>query len=634
MAKGFHHQLFKIVHLTLLVGLLVAPLFSLSSQSNIQTEKSPSEKIMEFADLAGKAKYNNTIKAISYCDSAMLLLREFPDPIQEGEIWEAYGSTYYIKGEFDKAFENFINAKNIYDALGLEEKIAQSYNQLGLIYISQDDLVKAIKILNQAVEINLRYEKYDELSKNHTNLGIAKVTQSEYKNAVDFFQKSIFFAEKVENNKLIARNYTFLGECMLELNALDSSEYHYKKALQMTDPNNEWDICFVKAGYAKLLLKKGEYNQAMVQGMESLTLAKNLDAQWEMERIYKILADVQEARGKHAEALQLYKQYKQVSDSLMTVEKNKEILQLEISNKELENDRLKINNQLQQSEIQVKNIWLGVGLGIMVIFILGIFVLYLNYQKKIEHSKVLEAINNTIEEKNVELEKANKTKSRMFSIISHDLVNPLSSIQGILEFVKNETITKEEFYDILDKLIQHLSIVNLTINNLLHWSRNEIHGKANTEEKVNIKQLIEEAVNLMAPTAERFKIDMKVVLCPEEVFMKANENEISLMIRNLVSNAIKFTPKQGKILVKCETLKSDQFILSVEDTGVGLSENQIKNILNFQSRNYTKGLHGESGTGLGLLFCMQTIEMHGGKLDIQSEIGEGSKFSVIINRVT
>jgi signal transduction histidine kinase len=231
-----------------------------------------------------------------------------------------------------------------------------------------------------------------------------------------------------------------------------------------------------------------------------------------------------------------------------------------------------------------------------------------------------------IRKKNLELEEHNATKDKFFSIISHDLKGPLSSLTSFSGLLINhtESLTKAEIQTLARDLDQSVKNLFSLLENLLEWSRSQTGAIEIKWEAFDIMVLLKENRNLLLVQAQNKQI--KIRLEGEEKFIVfADPNIISTVIRNLLSNAIKFTPTGGEIVLKIERIESGVRVL-INDKGVGISESIIHKLFRLEVKHSTKGTADEPGTGLGLILCKEFVEKNGGTIGVHSEEGKGSSF--------
>ncbi len=229
-----------------------------------------------------------------------------------------------------------------------------------------------------------------------------------------------------------------------------------------------------------------------------------------------------------------------------------------------------------------------------------------------------------------ELRLLNATKDKFFSIIAHDLKNPFNSLLGFSDLLKNDFDMYEKkdikkFINIMYESSKHG--FNL-LENLLQWSRSQTGRIAYIPNTVIINDVIKGCVNLLETSAHKKGIKIYKDI-PETLETRGDIEMLSTVFRNLISNAIKFTPEGGRIKIKSRTT-SRNVEVSVIDTGVGISEEKINSLFRIEKQVSTFGTNNEKGTGLGLILCKEFIDKHGGKIKVRSERKNGSEFKVIL----
>jgi PAS domain S-box-containing protein len=235
-----------------------------------------------------------------------------------------------------------------------------------------------------------------------------------------------------------------------------------------------------------------------------------------------------------------------------------------------------------------------------------------------------------IEEKikgfNEELKSLNASKDKFFSIIAHDLKSPLSGLLGFTEILADEfdELQMEEVKEFIGHSHQSAKNLNALLENLLEWSRIQTGNFAFEPSKVNVESVFDDIISLFNQNARNKKIRIeKNVDTAKDVF--ADKNMFKTIVRNLVSNAIKFTKENGSVYLTA--LANEKFVtISVQDTGIGLSQANIDKLFRIDVNYTTPGTNQERGTGLGLILCKELVEKNGGKIWVESEIGKGTKF--------
>ncbi len=236
-----------------------------------------------------------------------------------------------------------------------------------------------------------------------------------------------------------------------------------------------------------------------------------------------------------------------------------------------------------------------------------------------------------LQESNRNLQKLNNTKDRLFSVIAHDVRSPFNTIMGFSSLVKemaseggNVLITEYAGY-INESSNQVLAL----LENLLYWARtqtNEIHPKPMV---IHVQDIFEDNLSLLKESFIKKDIALDSSSLDKNIEFKADMDMIRMVVRNILSNAIKFTPHEGTIILKAFNTKN-QLRVEIEDTGKGLTAEEIEKILESNNIYSTPGTHGEKGSGLGLTICKEFVELHDGRLIVENIDGQGSRFGFVI----
>jgi len=230
--------------------------------------------------------------------------------------------------------------------------------------------------------------------------------------------------------------------------------------------------------------------------------------------------------------------------------------------------------------------------------------------------------------KNEELLKTNAEKDKFFSIIAHDLRSPFNSFLGLTEIMAEElpSLTMAQVQDLAISMKKSATNLFSLLENLLKWAQIQQGVVPFISEVVRLKPLVDDCVATAYETARNKGIDI-IETIPENILVFADSNMLQSVIRNLVSNAIKFTPGGGRVILSANVTCNNNVEITINDTGIGMSQTMIDNLFRIDVQTGRKGTEGELSTGLGLLLCKEFIEKHGGHICVESEVGKGSKFS-------
>lgn len=235
-----------------------------------------------------------------------------------------------------------------------------------------------------------------------------------------------------------------------------------------------------------------------------------------------------------------------------------------------------------------------------------------------------------IEHQNQELQKLLSTKDKLFSIIGHDLRNPLNTILGFSELVRKQrkTLKKEQIIEYNGFIHQSSRSMYNLLENLLLWARAQQNAETITAEQIKLRNIVINSMLLLNASASTkgIKIENNI---PKNTEVFADKPMISTIIRNLISNAIKFTNSGGKIEINAKSNKSST-VFSISDNGIGIQDSMQKNLFRIDVSHNTKGTSGEEGTGLGLLICKEFAEKNGGNIQVKSSPGKGTTVYVTL----
>jgi ligand-binding sensor domain-containing protein/signal transduction histidine kinase len=243
---------------------------------------------------------------------------------------------------------------------------------------------------------------------------------------------------------------------------------------------------------------------------------------------------------------------------------------------------------------------------------------------------LIELQKSEIIEKNNRLNELNAAKDRFFSIIAHDLRNPFNTITGLTDIllITLNNIDPVKLQKNLENIRTSSQQAHELLENLLLWARTQTETMVFRPEILNLQELVEESLSLIAIQASRKTIAITTDYgnCSP---VRADVNMIRTILRNLLTNAIKFTNRNGEVHVSVSA-NNGFCLLSVKDTGIGMSAEKAKNLFNIDVSSKTKGTEQEPGTGLGLILCKELVEKHGGMIQVESEAGKGSEFRVFL----
>lgn len=252
----------------------------------------------------------------------------------------------------------------------------------------------------------------------------------------------------------------------------------------------------------------------------------------------------------------------------------------------------------------------------------------IEYQAEILASNTeLNNYNVEIEQQKEELDELNTIKTKMFSVISHDLRLPLYGLRNLFKSIQENDLPADEIKLLLPDVVKDLSGTTDMMENMLQWAKSQMKGETLTPDVLNMTEIVKNLLRALNIQATNKQIDLQLMKS-EIVYAFADQGMMETVLRNLISNAIKFTPPEGSISIQLQ--EAGDFIeASVTDTGIGMNEETMNKI--FASEYFsTKGTSNESGTGLGLMICRDFVRKNGGEISVKSTPGKGTTFTFTV----
>jgi signal transduction histidine kinase len=419
----------------------------------------------------------------------------------------------------------------------------------------------------------------------------------DYRNSFVFNKKALQLDSLVGNMRALGVSYFQTAQDEYYLHNTEKSIEYLNKSIEITST----------IGYLNILIK-----------------ARNL------------LAEIYFDQGKAVQAYHQIKLAYQIKDSLFSAERTGQIQEMQslyqLENKENTIRLLEQENALKEQQVtnqRTFTIFLLVGI---VLLLLLIFVLSRLRVIQNRANNVLEIKNRAIEQQKEEMEvqaeslqQLNRLKSKLFSVISHDLRGPIANLQSLLELLTNQVLAPQEFVAVSDKLKGNLDVTQRTLENLLNWSLSQMDGIKTEHEIVDIKSSLDEACRLLEEVAKRKNVSLENST-HETIQVVADPNQLQLILRNLIHNAIKFSKVNGKVLISA-SVKDNLCLVQIKDFGIGMTKAEIGMIMASQEYFTRAGTQQEKGTGLGLLLCKEFIMRHGGNLNFESTAGKETTVS-------
>jgi signal transduction histidine kinase len=538
----------------------------------------------------------------------------------------------YVEDELLIEAVQLLTKKNYSDAYvkvkQFQENSGQKTNPFSLLL--EADILYKTKSYSKALEM---YKQILESHGNDLNIRFYSLINigniywthlKKYEEATLFYKKaqSILKENSCQEKKLLV--YLGLGNVYLYSKNFVESEVSYNKALKIyQDKNDAKNIGVVYSNLANLFYEQYQDNKAESYFLKAYEALKNTSYIKDQQQVLFNLYAVNEGLGKYKEALDYLSRSNILKDSIWNRDKVWELAEKdkEISIAKKDNELL---IQREITEAQTRRLQWSAGILILVLLFLG--TLFYSYKNKVKQNKIITA-------QKGELEKLNHTKNYLFSVISHDLRSPVKRLvkqqQNVLKKIQNKDVAVLE--ESAGSALTIAEGLNHLLNNVLHWSLEQ-----------NDQMLFEKKVQLLAPVIQQVLFDFNLLLKEKKialktfledgVFAEIDRESLKVILRNLIDNAIKYTPEHGIISMTTSTT-DDWCQIQVEDSGVGISKEQLEQINTLQELSVEK-INRSKGVGLGLLLCTTLTKKNGGTFLVQAELNKGTKVVLSFPRVT
>ena len=574
-------------------------------------------------------------------NQAIKIYKEFKDSLSLIKVFNSQAINYQMKGNVDLAFEAFLRSLDYAKKTGDKPTILNTLLNIGVMYDNNKDYENCLKYYNEA----LLYA--DDNNKNLLALlqsYIAEVylTQKNTNKAEEYLKKAIENSKLSNDSKSLIWAYSSLGSIQLDKKNYKAAEDYFKKSLNLArNTDYKLEIIHTLTDLGKYYNRINNFAEAEKYLKEASELAEELNSLIDMSNINSELASLYYNTGNYKKAYEFRLKYKEFSDSLYVISNNERIAEIqtkhELKQKESETKLLKHENELQKKIISSQKIIAIVFSLLAIAAIVFIWILLRNRKKILKARDLLIIKNEEIEnnrkeisEKKRVLAELNTTKDKFFSIIAHDLKNPIAAFVNISELLEQdyEILSVADKKEIISQMnVSSQNLIRL-LENLLTWSRLSSNKIDVYPENVVMSDIVEASIHPYMQSAKNKKIRLNINI-PDNLVIATDKFIFQTIIGNIVNNAIKFSNQHSEISIML-VAQNGRYLFSVKDHGIGIEESQLRNIFLLGKISAGRGTMGEPGTGLGLVLVKELVDKLNWQIEVKSKINIGSEFLLII----
>ncbi len=581
------------------------------------------------------------------------------------------GVLYDEQENYLLALDYYQKSLKIKEALGDKMGVMASCNNIGGIYTIQGNYPLALDYHQKSLKIREEVGDKRGISRSFNNIGNIYYRQGNYPLASEYYQKSLKIQEEIGDKR--GKTYTLDGLALTaqKQGAYDKSIAYAQEALQIAQEIEATiEVSSLIATLYQAYKRKGDYAKALeyhelykttndsLFNIEKSKKIANLEAQADIERNQKEIAILNKNQVILEKDNQLQKAAKESERTeRLAIEKQKEANELFAMAKQekdkrkqdslynlaqqrqLESDKFSAESKAQKLQIQqakeAKDAQQRVLYVVLAGLVVALILAYLAYRSRQAEKRAkneVEAQKEEITLQAEQLESANKTKDQLFTIIAHDLRSPMTAFQGLNKQIKFFLAKdRPEKLEQLGENIEKASTrLNSLLDNLLQWAMLQKQVIQVNLQPVDLQEATTHSLSHFEGLAQSQQVVLHQEVGKESI--TTDYNVLQTILRNLLSNALKFTPEGGDIYLAYQR-EGRQGILSVRDTGAGMSAEKVANLFQGIQFKSEQGLRGEKGTGIGLQLCYELAQQINGTLKVASQEGKGSVFSLILNDI-
>ena len=595
------------------------------------------------------------------------------------------GISYGIRSKLDSALYYFSLAYNQSQKINYAIGMGKSLSDIGFAYDRLDDKKEAIKYYMQSLQILRTVNNKRLINQCITNIGSLYFDLKQFKTAETYFAQCLTSATESKDEAGIGYALYTLGNCYQAMRQDDKALDYLKRSLairqKLGDVNgtglvqralgivydhkkqyplaistledalknirslkDNYEESAVLAIMADVYNDMQHYDKAITVGLQSLRIAYEIKSKLAAIDALEKLVTAYHGKNQIGKAFTYQTTYIKTQDSLLNEKALKDVNETEFVRIRTENAKLSKSNRIIESRNidnlarlnQYSNV-IVVTLSILGMVVLMLFVLYKRNREKQITNKLLQqqkeeiaAINQELSTQmqltatqNAELAKLNEVKNKFFSIISHDLRGPLATLQSLFMVYREGGIGEDELNMLITQLEDTILSTGAFLDNLLEWSKNQLEGMVVKPVNYNISDCIADNIHLFTTKINQKKLTI-INLAIRPILVYADGNMIDLVIRNLLSNSIKFCNTGDRITLTTEII-GKTVIIGIKDTGPGINDADRERLFKLE-HTISSGTHGEKGNHLGLILCKDMITQNNGKIWFESQQGKGTTF--------
>ncbi|PQJ11309.1 hypothetical protein CJD36_005775 [Flavipsychrobacter stenotrophus] len=537
------------------------------------------------------------------------------------------GSIYMELGNYPESIKYYLESSKVYEQQQNVTGLLTCLTGIANVYSLLGNNVKAEEYVIKSLSLQNGKSKSHETISFYVDIGAVYTTIKNFDKGLLFFKKALHLSDSIGDSYWRNICLADIAETYYNMGNLDSSFAIYTACVKNLETVYDIDVnTVVNTGLGKILIKQGKTKEGITYLLKSFDIARENRIKDEIVENAEELSKAYEQLSTYDKALLYRKIYEVYKDSLFNEKSEKHIQQLQFDYQLEKNKTIAHNKSVRQTTI-ILSLIAG-----LISFVVIIILLFRSRQVEKMNKEKSIILANEVKQQSIKLEELNTFKDKTFSVLSHDLRGPISGFTGTMAMLDKKQITQQEFDEIRPEINKQLDALNLLLENLLGWSKNHMQGGASVSAlPVNMHTVANDNIDLFENTTNKKTITI-VNNIPADLNAFADRGQVDIIFRNLLNNAIKFTGTNGTITLNGK-ISGSNTIVSITDTGVGMTTNQMDKLFGIATEKSTYGTDGEKGIGIGLILCYEFIKANKGDLTVTSTPGAGTTFNIILPSV-
>lgn len=533
-------------------------------------------------------------------------------------------SLYYAEGNYEEAIRLYNEAYQIDLQSGNNSRQSTSLNNMGRIYVDWGKYETGLEYYFRSAALLDTTADRRIMAVRYNNIGMAYQLMKKHREAIKWIEKARLIDEEEGMVLRLGTRYFNLATSLTALREYGKAGVYFEKADSFYMAAEQIPaLAKVHAGFGQMFLEQGNPSRAIFHFLKSLEYAETGGSLPEQSLIYNQLYRFYKQIGDFEQALRFHEQYTAIRDSVFNLEVSGQVEEMEVqyqtAQKEAEIVRLEGENKARLREASFRRRqrnWAFAGLGVLLIFMAGLLRLFSTVKRQ----------KSVLASQNQELEQLNHTQNRLFGIISHDLRNAMAAYQSSAKMITYhlEKGHPEKLLPLAPEIRRNARNLSGMLENLLQWSLLRMKGVDPEKKSVSLRTEAAKVVELVRDYAQAKSTVIDTVVGDETVW--CDPGSLELILRNLIGNAIKFT--SGGTITLSAFSDDGHTVMQVKDTGCGMDPLLVTDLFKTGKVEARRGTSGEKGTGLGLQLVAEHVAHNGGSIDVDSQPGAGTTITV------